>query len=135
MNKHDLNGEIRLHVEGQNEYPCLPLWRTGDGSFYLPRKGEAVFQDGKPFEVFDLEWRYVGRELRYVVVHAGTPPKPIVKLCGQFINPDEPIVINDSEDRHYHQCILPETPLEYKSLTNRVEVHLCSCGVWWTVTR
>lgn len=130
--KYHLTGEIRLHIEGQNRFETLPLWRTGDGTFYLPRKGEMIFQDGMPFEVIDLEWRYIGRDLASVVVHAGKPSKPPVKLCEKLYDYEE--IVFDGTDRHYHQCILPDIPAEYKHLESRVEIHLCSCGTWWTVT-
>jgi len=68
--KTDLTGEIRIYAEGQTQFVTLPLWRTPDGSFYLPREEETVFHDGVPHRVVNVEWRYVGKELTSVVVFA-----------------------------------------------------------------
>lgn len=69
---HNITAEIHLWPIGQNDSKVLPLVRDADGSFHLPREGEVIFDDGKPYHVNNIEWRYVDKQLRSVIVNAAS---------------------------------------------------------------
>lgn len=111
----DITASIQLGVPGQNEYRHIPVWRTSDGGLFLPRVGEVVFQDGAPFEVIDVEWRYVQTALMSIVVIA--VPAPVTeKRCG--------CQNRAVFDGKWHSCSLTEHAAD--------ENCKCLCGKGWT---
>lgn len=123
-----LQGEVRLKIEGQDEFKCLPLWRTSDGSFYLTRKDEVVFSDGHPFKVTSVEWRYSGRELAYVVVLAEEMTETDNKKSCGCGHETEELEIGTGKLLRTHICMLgPDHVLKYGLTT-----HECACGITWS---